>query len=449
MNSPADRLPRRLAEVLPDHRGGQQRQKDHSRLQVQLARLADKHRAHSYQSSLFTRIRDSRTPAGEPHDVEAIVRDGDFLVAMSGEVLVRSQQQGLAQAVLEPAGFGAGVPVPELQGRVVRFAKPGGSAAEASALVATLQAAGVQATLNYVVPLGYVAKGEGGFENSTVDPSYVGPGTAAGPGAKVAVIDTGASGEARNDGWLQNLTLAAGGQDSLYQKGKKPLLDFAAGHGTFVTGLIQQVAPTAQITTYGAVHSDGIGSELDIAAALLAAARGGAQVINLSLGTETVGDQPPVGIQVALEIMAEEHDDVLLVAAAGNSGSIAPTWPAAFDQVVAVASLTSGLRGSAWSNRGDWVDCSAIGEGIVSTYVEGNEDNAVDKTGPDVFGPSSWALGTGTSFAAPQVTGAIARLMDERGLSAKAALDALMAGPDAVVVPDAGYGTGLHILPGT
>jgi subtilisin family serine protease len=53
-------------------------------------------------------------------------------------------------------------------------------------------------------------------------------------------------------------------------------LDFSAGHGAFVTGIIQQVAPTADIRVYRAVQSDGIGSELDIAGALLQAARDGA-----------------------------------------------------------------------------------------------------------------------------------------------------------------------------
>ena len=61
------------------------------------------------------------------------------------------------------------------------------------------------------------------------------------------------------------------------------------------------------------------------------------------------------------------------MAAAGNFGDTTPTWPAAFRRVVSVGALTADLRPSAFSSRGWWVDCSAIGEGVLSTYVEGEQ----------------------------------------------------------------------------
>lgn len=444
---------RRALPVYVDRRTPKRRLDDHERLKVQLDRLGDKAGSHRYQSDLFATIRDSRLGRSPAYDIDKLSRADDFLVAVSGEVLVRSEHRAEATAHLEPHGFGTGTPVAALKDRVVRYTKQGASAAEASDRVGELQGAGIAATVNYVVPLGYIAKGEGGFENTEVVPGQQGPGPAVTDGPRVAVIDTGASAEVRTDDWLRNLTLGVtsgqDGTDPLYQPGQGDLLDFAAGHGTFVTGVIQQVAPTAHITCYRAVHSDGIGNELDIAAAILQAARDGAQVVNLSLGTETLGDQPPVGLQVALEILAEEHEDVLLVAAAGNSASTSPTWPAAFTQVVGVASLNAGLVGSTWSNHGTWVTCSTVGEGIVSTYVEGHEDPDVDKDDPDFFPASSWALGTGTSFAAPQVTGAVARLMADEGLTAHQALDALLTGPDAVADKNDGFGTSVRVLPGT
>jgi subtilisin family serine protease len=155
-----------------------------------------------------------------------------------------------------------------------------------------------------------------------------------------------------------------------------------------------------------------------------------------------------VGLEAALAIVASRHPDVLVIAAAGNSGSTAKCWPAAFPTVVGVASLTAAMQGSAWSNHGDWVRCSTVGEGVVSTYVEGQEDDAVDKNGADTFGPQSWALGTGTSFAAPQITGSLAQLMSANpGLTTNAALQQLLTGAGARPVP--GYGIGVEVLPGT
>jgi hypothetical protein len=76
---------------------------------------------------------------------------------------------------------------------------------------------------------------------------------------------------------------------------------------------------------------------------------------------------------------------------------------------VAVGALTQGMLPAPWSSRGHWVDCSVIGDGVLSVYVEGIEDPFFD-TAADCFGKDSWALHFGTSFAAPQVTAAAALL---------------------------------------
>ena len=265
----------------------------------------------------------------------------------------------------------------------------------------------------------------------------------------MAVVDTGVAGEKRDDEWLANLDLDVPDVDPLYQAGSTDLLDFAAGHGTFVSGVIQQICPSADIRVYRAVQTDGIGSELDIAAAVVRAAEEGAQIINLSLGTETVDDEPPVGLAVALEILAERDQVPLVVAAAGNSGTTQRMWPAAFPDVVGVGSTTAVGTPSTWSNHGPWVNCSTVGEGVVSTYVIGRESYDVDKDDPDTFGPSSWALGTGTSFAAPQITGSVAALMAaDHTLTPRAALSQLL-DPGQGAVPVTDYGMCVTILPGT
>ena len=170
----------------------------------------------------------------------------------------------------------------------------------------------------------------------------------------------------------------------------------------------------------------------------------GAKVLNLSLGVNTVDDQPLLAVEVALDLIAERDPEVLVLAAAGNDGSSVPCWPAASKRVVAVAALAADLTPAPWSNHGFWVDCSAVGEGIVSTYVQGTESEELDPS-PDVFGADAWAVWSGTSFAAPQVAGAVARLAEEDGLAPREALQRLVSG--CRTLPD--YGRAVGLLPGT
>jgi hypothetical protein len=94
------------------------------------------------------------------------------------------------------------------------------------------------------------------------------------------------------------------------------------------------------------------------------------------------------------------------------------------------------------------VTCSAVGEGIVSTFVVGEEDPLFG--GHDVYPwtgqRDSWAVWTGTSFAAPQIAGAISkRMRDVPGMTAQGAVQAVLA--DGVRLAD--YGQALVLLPGT
>jgi subtilisin family serine protease len=269
----------------------------------------------------------------------------------------------------------------------------------------------------------------------------------------VAVIDTGITDQKRSDGWLSSIARSADNIDRLdvIPKPGDGFLDYGAGHGTFASGIVEQVAPEAEIRVYQTLDTDGIASEVQVACAMVKAVEEGADIVNLSLGSSTVDNLPPVAMAVALEIIAEyevqqergEHR-ALLVAAAGNNGDTTPVWPAAFRRVVSVAGLTAARRPAAWSTHGFWVDCSAVGEGVVSTYVEGKESPELDLQ-PDTYGPDPWAFWSGTSFAAPQVAGAVARLRQEGSPSVSQALRDLLASGRPLL----GYGQAIEILPGT
>jgi hypothetical protein len=105
---------------------------------------------------------------------------------------------------------------------------------------------------------------------------------------------------------------------------------------------------------------------------------------------------------------------IVLVAAAGNHGvpddlppgmtSSSPFWPAALDGVVAVGADNS-TGAAPFSPDLPWVDLTAPGAGITSTFLPG--DVLVGAKDREPFG-DGYAEWNGTSFAAAAVTGAIA-----------------------------------------
>ena len=163
----------------------------------------------------------------------------------------------------------------------------------------------------------------------------------------VAVIDTGiALDNERLDGWLNEIDRDNNDEnvdllDVFDVKGtpEMPILDFAAGHGTFAAGIIRQVDPRARILVYRGLDTDGLGSEDDVACAMIRAAEDGAHVISLSLGIEAVDGVVPPALQAAVDHIRSLPNPPAIVASAGNNGTQEPVYPAALDWVVAVAAL--------------------------------------------------------------------------------------------------------------
>jgi len=390
------------------------------------------------------------------YPIERVEKEGDerfeTLLAV-GELLVRGEdaKKPSVQGFARTYGFSQ-VPVACLDGRVVRLVNRQVGVGRLEVIARLLQGQGVRASVNHITPLGPVAKGLGGPEPSKGARPFPGKLEQA-PGAiTVAVIDTGIAESPRGDRWLAGVPRDPDNVDRLDAYPPFGFLDFGAGHGTFAAGVLQQVFPQADLRVYRALDSDGIGSEVDVACAMVRAVNDGAQILNLSLGSQTFDDGPPVAIEVALEIIAElerRHGrEVLVVAAAGNFGVDRKCWPAAFDwpvfPVVAVAGLRADLTPAEWSSRGPWVDCSTIAEGVLSTYVEGQESFEIDPR-PDNFPRDAWAVWTGTSFAAPQIAGAVARLCQEYQLAPRAALQELLRRGR----PITDFGVAVEILPGT
>jgi hypothetical protein len=107
----------------------------------------------------------------------------------------------------------------------------------------------------------------------------------------------------------------------------------------------------------------------------------------------------------------------VIVAPAGNHEWNSPRYPAAlhatYSNVIGVASHDGTVAAPArsiFSDYGDWVTCSAVGQQVVSMFVVTHLPPEED---PDPGKPhqyNAWAEWNGTSFASPKIAAAIASL---------------------------------------
>jgi thermitase len=185
------------------------------------------------------------------------------------------------------------------------------------------------------------------------------------------------------------------------------------------------------------------------------AAEDGASVISISSGMLAVNDAHPCPhLQTAVQQIMSRTNRPAIVAAAGNNGDTEKVYPAALEGVIAVAALQAvdepisnpppPTTGAEWSSHGPWVDCSAVGEGIVSTFVNGYEDQ---QFGTDHYPQDSWAVWSGTSFAAPQIAAHIAKHCRDHDRTPQQAVMDLF--PPAGVPSADGYGKHVLLLAGT
>jgi hypothetical protein len=211
-----------------------------------------------------------------------------------------------------------------------------------------------------------------------------------------------------------------------------------AGHGLFILDIACRIAPALKPVymrrparddsnlTFGEAL---IGQDLwEVAREVTSA--GQRLIVNMSFSAPTPDDSPAAGLEGELAWMVGQGLDVLVVAAAGNSGSDQPTWPAAYDlpNVVSVGALDASGHVADFSNRGPWVDCWTSGTDILGAYLAGTYDHPSTYSAvfPETAGSAPWATWNGTSFATPRVAAAIAvKAAGMPGASLLAAWEAL------------------------
>ena len=169
-------------------------------------------------------------------------------------------------------------------------------------------------------------------------------------------------------------------------------------HGTHVAGIIAArvnngkgiagMAGNVTIMPLAIFQPQGVGTYYDLIRAILYATDNGAQVINMSLGATSYSLGEAAAVRYAVE------HGVTLVAAAGNLGVKRLFYPAAHPDVIAVSALRGSGDPAGFTNYGDYIDVAAPGVSIIST-IPGN----------------SYGAASGTSMAAPHVSGLAALLL--------------------------------------
>ncbi|MFT5883164.1 MAG: hypothetical protein ACI9FG_001676 [Crocinitomicaceae bacterium] len=207
-----------------------------------------------------------------------------------------------------------------------------------------------------------------------------------GKGVTVAVIDSGVNQHIALEDGIKRLTLTELADDATQ-----------LGHGTAVASIIsgnhpltQGVAPAADILSVRITDDQGSSNSFTLAEGIIAAVDGGAQIINISMGSE--GNS----IVVADAVAYAQRLGAVLVASSGNEGASSPAYPAAYDGVISVGAVEAG---------GEHLNFSNTGENL-SIVAPGYEVNAA-------WGENQMTAFTGTSASAPFVSGAIAAVMSE------------------------------------
>lgn len=243
-----------------------------------------------------------------------------------------------------------------------------------------------------------------------------------GKGVKIAILDTGIADHIAFKNAIGRINLV-------------PLPANAGdlnGHGTSVASLIFSsnplapgIAPGATPLSVRVADDNGSSNSFLIAQGIIAAVDAGAQLINISLG----GNGRSSLVENALDYAKQAG--VIVVAAAGNSGTEGVMYPAASPSVIAVGAVDAKNQPMAFSTTGEQVAVAAPGYAVNAAY------------------PGDMAASvSGTSFSSPIVTGVIAATMSQGGpqnLSSTAALGAMNSNLIDIATPGGDPATGAGV----
>jgi major intracellular serine protease len=225
-----------------------------------------------------------------------------------------------------------------------------------------------------------------------------------GEGIIIATLDTGVDNEHSN---LKSNII--GGYNFTEDDNKNPnIFKDYRGHGTHVAGIIASsdngeglvgVAPKSKLLILKVIDKNGFGNYENLIKGIeysinwIGPNGEMVNVINMSLG----GPKPDESLQKV--IRKARQKGIVLVSAAGNQGDGNPnsfeiSYPGFYNEVIQVGSMTQDYKPSVFSNTNVNLDFVAPGENVFSAHLNGK-----------------YVELTGTSMAAPYVTGAVALIL--------------------------------------
>lgn len=240
---------------------------------------------------------------------------------------------------------------------------------------------------------------------------------------KVCIVDTGydlghqdlpSAGVTGNDGY--------GGVDSgnWYEDGN--------GHGTHVAGTISALGGN-DVGVVGVSPSGNLGLHIvkvfnnnggwaygsDLVMAIQQCRTAGSTVISMSLG----GGASSVTERNAMD--AAYQNGVLVVAAAGNNGTGALSYPASYDSVVSVAAVDSSGNRASFSQYNNQVEVAAPGVAVRSTTPGNNyaSFNGTSMATPHVSAVYALVWSQHRQCSAAQIRNAVNATAEDRGTSGR------------------------------
>ena len=261
-------------------------------------------------------------------------------------------------------------------------------------------------------------------------------------GVLVADVDTGADfGHQDLAGKLVAGAQFLGGNGKQTGSGQAAVQD-DQGHGTMTTGLmvadtnngvgIAGVAPAATALIVKVLKTDpkdpnkASGYGPDVAAGIeYASTYPGVKVINLSIGSDVSPLLGIVNLQSNPILPAIQHAwarGVLVVAASGNNQNNQTDYSSVADQALIAGALARSGAQAGYSSPGSNVDAPG---GDAPKDQSGKPQPTVDTSILSTDVGNRYAVGDGTSFAAPMVAGTAA-MLSARGLSAPEIRDQIL-----------------------
>ncbi len=243
-----------------------------------------------------------------------------------------------------------------------------------------------------------------------------------GAGVRIAVIDSGIVPHPDLPGLSKSIAITPFPEN----------LNDTFGHGTAVASLIAGnsptapgVAPAADLVSIRVGDETGKADSFALAAGILAALDAKVQIINISMGTR---ENNPL---IEEAVLLARDQNVVIVAASGNSEQEDACYPAAYPSVISVGAVDARGEHLDFSNYGTYLSVTAPGYAINAAWPG-----------------DRYAKISGTSASAPIVTGAIAATMSNGygiTMSARQAAEIVMSYSDEAGLPgpDSEFGVGI------